>query len=71
VTPPTVGELVAALRHCREGFATIGRAPRKHWDAAVLMARIDTMLLDGILERIDTPPPVDQPRDASKREHFQ
>ena len=70
MTPPTVGELIAALRHCREGFAVIGGADSKSWAAAVLMARIDTILLDGILERIDTPPDANQPRDVSEREGF-
>jgi len=67
--PPTVGELVEALRGVGTSLAIMARCATER-DISVLAA-INRDIVDALLERIDTPPPVDQPRDASKREHFQ
>lgn len=66
--PPTVGELVAALRHDRDAFA---RVEQYSTDRTVaLLAGVNARILDRLLERVDAPHDATQPRDVSRREGF-
>lgn len=68
--PPTVGELVAALRHMREAMALCETATLVGLPLIVALGHFDGMYLDGLLERIDAPVDENQPRDVSQRKGF-
>jgi len=66
--PPTVGELVAAIRHDRDAFARIETHSKDK--VIALLAGVNARILDRLIERIDAPEPVSQPRDVAKRDGF-